>query len=76
MIIESWIAAIIMIALALIGIVALFMSIVEGQRLEDANHQIKRLEHENGELKRYIAVQRTKNIIGVANDFNNEGKKK
>jgi hypothetical protein len=76
MIIETWIAAIIMIALALIGIIALFVSILEGDRLEDANREIARVQKENAELKHYIAVQRTKSIIGVVNDFNNEGKKK
>lgn len=76
MIIESWIAAIIIIALALIGIIALFMSILEGDRLEDANRELARVQKENAELKHYIAVQRTKSIIGVTNDFNNEGKKK
>lgn len=76
MIIETWIAAIIMIALASIGIIALFMSILEGERLEDANRELARVQKENAELKHYIAVQRTKSIIGVANDFNNEGKKK
>ena len=34
------------------------------------------LREENAELKKYIAVQKTKNIINVANDFYNEGKKK
>jgi hypothetical protein len=76
MIIETWIAAIIMIALALIGIIALFMSILEGDRLEDANRELARVQKENAELNHYIAVQRTKSIIGVVNDFNNEGKKK
>ena len=76
MIIETWIAAIIVVALALIGMIALCMSINESQRLEEANKELAKARKEIAELKHYISVQKTKSIVGVANDFYNEGKKK
>ena len=76
MIIETWIAAIIVVALALIGMIALCMAINESQRLEEANKELAKAQKEIAELKHYISVQKTKSIVGVVNDFYNEGKKK
>lgn len=76
MIIESWVAVLLMCGIALVGVIASFAALVESQRLEDTYKELMEVKQENAELKHYIAVQRTKSILGVANDFYNEGKKK
>lgn len=76
MIIETWVAAILICGIALMGILAIFYSLVESERLEETRKELASAQKENAELKHYIAVQRTKAIIGVANDFYNEGEKK
>lgn len=68
MLIEAWVLAIIMLLLGLVGLISLLTALDLQQRLELEKE-------ENAELKRYIAVQKTKNIIGVANDFYNEESK-
>lgn len=76
MLIESWVIAIFFLLVCGIAFMALVGWINEGKRLEDCRNENNSLREENAELKRYIAVQKTKNIINVANDFYNEGKKK
>ena len=76
MVIETWIAAIILCGISVMGIIAIFNAMVESQRREDAYKELMTAKQEIAELKHYISVQRTKAIIGVANDFYNEGEKK
>ena len=76
MLIETWVALMLLIMLCAIGFIALVGWINDGKRLEDCRRENNMLREENAELKKYIAVQKTKNIINVANDFYNEGKKK
>lgn len=68
MLIETWVLAIIMLLLGFIGFFSLLTALDLQKRLELEKE-------ENAELKRYITVQKNKNIIGVANDFYNEESK-
>ena len=76
MFIETWMLAFFVLVICGIALVALFGWINEGKKLEMSNRENDELQKENAELKRYIAVQNTKKIIGIANDYYNEGKKK
>lgn len=76
MIIETWIAVLIIVALFLSNSILAISGMINDQRLENERERNDELQEENAELKQYIAVQKTKGIINVANDFYNEGKKK
>jgi hypothetical protein len=76
MLIETWIAALMIIFIFIISAVSSLGWLVNNIKNEELNEQLLKAQKENAELKHYIAVQKTKSIIGVANDFYNEGKKK
>lgn len=76
MLIETWIAVLIVVFLFISNLVLVLSGLLTDQRLDDERKINDELREENYELRHYIAVQRTKSIIGVANDFNNEGNKK
>ena len=76
MLIETWVAVLIALFLFISNLALIASGIANDQRLENERAKNKALMEENAELKRYIAVQKTKAIIGVANDFYNEGEKK
>lgn len=76
MLIETWIAVLIVLFLFICNIALILSGMLGDQRLENERKRNNALQEENAELKRYISVQKTKSIIGVANDFYNEGKKK
>lgn len=76
MLIETWIAAVIMCGISIMGIASILYALAESQRREDAYTELTKVREENAELRHYIAVQKTKSILGVANDFYNEGEKK
>ena len=76
MLIETWVLLMFILMIFAICFISLVGWINEGKRLETCRYENNRLQEENAELKRYIAAQKTKNIINVANDFHNEGKKK
>lgn len=76
MLVETWVAAVMMLCLFIIGIALVISGILQDERLEKERKKVEALMEENAELKRYIAVQKTKGIIGVANDFYYEGSKK
>jgi len=80
MIIETWIAILIVVLIAIfgaIGTLGWMASNSKNEKLHEKLHEkLMKVYKENAELKHYIAVQKTKSIIGVANDFYNEGNKK
>ena len=76
MFIENWVAVLILVFLFVSNLILTVSGMKNDQRLEDERAKNEALMEENAELKRYIAVQKTKGILGVANDFYNEGEKK
>lgn len=76
MLIETWIAVMIIVFLFIGFFILAISGITNDQRLENERAKNDALREENEELKRYIAVQKTKSIITVANDFYNEEEKK
>ena len=77
MIIETWIAAILFIAIGVIGIILGLCLISEQNIHAKTREQLDLAREEIADLRRYISVQRAKNVVNVANDFYNEsGKKK
>ena len=76
MLIETWIAALIVIFIFVLGIISSLGWLVNNIKNDELHEQLEEVQRENAELRHYIAVQKTKSIIGVANDFYNEGKKK
>jgi len=83
MIIETWIAILIVVLIAIFGAIGTLGWMASSSKNEKLHEKLievykENIEvyKENAELKNYIAVQKTKSIIGVANDFYNEGKKK
>lgn len=76
MIIETWIAVFIVVLIAIFGAIGTLGWMASSSKNEKLHEKLIEVYKENAELKNYIAVQKTKSIIGVANDFYNEGKKK
>ena len=76
MLIETWIAVLIVLFTFISNFALIASGMISDKRLENERKRNNALQEENAELKRYISVQKTKAIIGVANDFYNEGKKK
>lgn len=76
MLIETWVAVLIVVFLFISNLTLIASGIANDQHLEDERARNDELQKENYELRHYIAVQKTKSIIGVANDFYNEGNKK
>lgn len=58
MIIETWVAALFMILIFIIGIVAILGWMISDQRNEDAMKEIKALREENAKLKSKIGLAR------------------
>ncbi len=77
MIIETWVAAILFIAIGVMGIILGLCLLSEQNDHKKTREELGWAKEEIAELKRYISVQRAKNVVNVANDFYNEsGKKK
>ena len=76
MFIETWIAALIAVFLFITNIILAASGMMNDQRLEEERAKNEALMEQNAELKRYIAVQKTKSLIGVATDYYNEKEKK
>lgn len=76
MILETWIAALIAIFISIFCAIGMLGWLATSIAKDKVYDELLESQKENAELKRYIAVQRTKSIIGVANDFYNERKKK
>ena len=69
MIIETWIAALFMVLIAIVGVIALVGWMIVGQRLEKATEENKALLKENTQLKSkmnfirlYIETKEDKNV--------------
>lgn len=69
MIIESWIAALFFILIAIIGCIGLLGWILADQRLEECRK-------ENSALREKNRILQGKLIVKTATEFHNEGKKK
>ena len=76
MIIEPWIAALITVSIAVICIAVCVCLFEERQSHDRTRKELDSAREELADLKRYISVQKAKNIVNVANEFYNEGKKK
>ena len=76
MILETWLAILIVVFIAILGAISSLGWLASNIANEKLHEQLLETYKENAELRNYIAVQRTKSIIGVANDFYNEGEKK
>ena len=76
MIIETWIVALIIVFIGILGGISTLGWLANNIKNDELHEQLQAVQKENAELRHYIAVQKTKSIIGVANDFYNEGKKK
>ena len=76
MFIETWIAALIAVFLFITNIILAASGMMNDQRLEEERAKNEALMEQNAELKQYIAVQKTKSLIGVATDYYNEKEKK
>ena len=76
MIVETWIAAIILVFFFISNLALIVTGMLVEEKLENERIKNDELREENYALRRYIAAQKTKSIIGVANEYNDEGKKK
>ena len=76
MIIETWIAAILIVAICVMGMISGLCLLGEQQRHKATRDELDWAKEEIANLRKYIAVQKAKNVVNVANDFYNEGKKK
>ena len=76
MLVETWVAVLIALFLFVTNSILAVSGMKNDDRLEEERAKNEALMKENEELKRYIAVQKTKAIIGVATDYYNEGDKK
>ena len=75
MIIETWIAAVLVVGISLIGFMSSVCLLAEQHRHDETRKELKRVMEENSDLKAYIEKQRAKHIFDMANKFY-EGKKK
>jgi hypothetical protein len=76
MIIETWVAALITVCIAVMCIAVCVCLLAEQKGHRETRQELDWAREEIADLKRYISVQKAKNIVNVANDFYNEGKKK
>lgn len=75
MIIETWIAAVLVIGICAMGIMSGVCLLVEQQRHDETREELKRVIEEKTDLEKYIAGLKAKHIIEMSNKFY-EGKKK
>ena len=71
MIIETWILAMIVAVIFILGLTSIIGWIFEGERTSKAHEEIKKLQHENAELKQRIARRNAIENIKVATEFYN-----
>ena len=71
MLIESWILVLIMVMIFLFGLIGIGGWIREGQKLEKAKEENKRLRYQNSQLKLRIAHRNALDNIKVANEYYN-----
>lgn len=76
MILETWIAALITVCIAVMGIAVCVCLMAEQKRHDETREELDLAREEIAMLQRYISMQKAKNIVNVANDFYNEGGKK
>ena len=77
MIISTWIVAVLILSMGVAGIGISLCLLSEQQKHDKTREKLDSAREEIAELKRYISVQKAKNIVNVTNDFYNEsGKKK
>ena len=76
MIIETWIAAILFITIGVMGIILGLCFLSEQNDHKKTREELGWAKDEIADLKRYISVQKAKNIVNVTNDFYNESRKK
>ena len=72
MIIESWIAVIIMVGIFILGLVGLGGWILEGEKNEKLREENKALLYENKKLSSQLAHRIALENIKVANEYNKE----
>lgn len=75
MIIETWIAAVLVVGISLIGFMSSVCLLAEQQRHDKTREELKRVMEEKTDLEKYIAGLKAKHIIEMSNKFY-EGKKK
>ena len=76
MIIESWIAAILLACLGVMGLLALLSSMIESDKLEKSQEENARLREEINSRDIIIEKLNGKLLVKTATEFYNEGKKK
>ena len=65
MLIETWIAALMIVFICVIGAIGNLGWLVTDIKNDELHKQLQKEQQKNAELEHYIAVQRTKSIIGV-----------
>ena len=75
MIIETWIAAVLVVGISLIGFMSSVCLLAEQQRHDKTREELKKALEEKADLEKYIGGLKAKHIIDVATKFC-EGKKK
>lgn len=71
MLIESWVFAMIVVGIFILALISIVGWIFEGERTSKAHEEIKKLQHENAELKQRIARRNAIENIKVATEFYN-----
>lgn len=74
MVIETWVAASIIVAVFGMGLISIFGWIIEGERLERAEREIRKLIKENERLHKIINQMNGLQTIKAADDFNKKEK--
>lgn len=72
MLIETWVAAMIIVGIIIIGLASNVGWIIEGQRLEQEVKENKKLMKENERLRKIINQMNSLNNIKVADEYYNE----
>lgn len=75
MIIETWVAAVLVIGICVIALAIDVALMLEQQSHKETRKELKRVMEENSDLKAYIEKQRAKHIFDMTTKFC-EGKKK
>ena len=75
LILETWIAILIMLMIFLFGATGIIGWILEGERLSQEKEENKKLHYENAQLRQRLAHKNAVENIRTANEYHEESKK-
>ena len=75
LILETWVALLIMLGIFVFGAIGIFGWIIEGMRLDEQKEENRKLQHRVEKLQQRLAHKNAVENIRVANEYYEESKK-